>query len=218
MTNIIKNEFNNFRASSDYLFSVDGDKQIYTIYSRELKQFLREIIVNKILSERFRRGIKMEGHTIDGDYFSYEGGVGDLPDRFIANAGWEEKFGKRIEEVKKQEEEAKRRDREIRERIEKEGLSPENHSFHFSRWEGDNLVEKKSLFLNYNPFELENVENNSSKIQQITDKERKLGVNQQNSNKDSSSRNVYYGIGLVFLILVVISMIVVWVKRGKKLK
>ena len=35
----------------------------------------------------FRKNIKIEGHSIDGDYFSYEGGVGDLPDRFIANAG-----------------------------------------------------------------------------------------------------------------------------------
>jgi hypothetical protein len=87
MTKVIKNKFDNFKLGSDYLFSVDGDKQIYTIYSGELKQFLREIIVNNVLSERFRRNVKMEGHSIDGGYFSYEGGVGDLPDNFIANTG-----------------------------------------------------------------------------------------------------------------------------------
>jgi len=87
MTNTIKNKFNNFKLGSDYIFSIDDNKEMYAIYSEKLKQFLWDIIINKVLSERFRKNIKIEGHSIDGDYFSYEGGVGDLPDRFIANAG-----------------------------------------------------------------------------------------------------------------------------------
>src|SRR5688572_32650718 len=97
-------------------------------------------------------------------------------------------MGKRIEEVRKQEEEVKQRSREIRERVEKEGCPPENHSFHFSRWEGDNLVERKSLFFNYNPFEAE-VDQNSSKIQEITDKENKE-IKSKQLEKENNQQNL----------------------------
>jgi len=95
MTNKIKNELSNFKIGSDYLVSVDDDKEIYTIYSGELKFFLREIIINHVLPSCFR-SIKIEGHEVDGDFFTYEGGINELPDRFIANIGWEEKIGKKI--------------------------------------------------------------------------------------------------------------------------
>ncbi|CAI2190783.1 6716_t:CDS:2, partial [Funneliformis geosporum] len=147
-----------------------------------------------VLSERFRKNIKMEGHSIDGDYFSYEGGVGELPDK------------KRIEEVRKQEEKAKQQNKEIREKVEKEGCPPENHSFHFT--EVDKNSSKIQEITGKESKEKAKVENpsNSDKRERQIEKE----TNQQNQtqkldSKDNDSKNIYYGIGAVSLTLLVIS-------------
>jgi len=179
MNDEIVEKIKKFEKGSDYLISVGESREFYTIYSEELKQFLWNIITNHVLPRCFE-SFKKEGSSIDGGYFSYEGGVGELPDRFTAVVGWEKKMEQKIKDNLEQ------RKREIKK---KKQNSQEDEikslEFHFRRWEGGKIAEVRSEIFTRS---FEDSGNSSPQIQEITDKKENEKTKQTSERKEKGTK------------------------------
>ena len=93
-------------------------------------------------------------------------------------------------------------------------MEPTNTACHWKR-EGNNFFEKKVVWKDNN-YQNSVDSSQSQEIGEKEDQKAKKEITSKSDNKNDSSKNIYYGIGLVSLILVVISMLVVWIKRRLK--
>ena len=64
--------------------------------------------------------------------------------------------------------------------------------------------------------QVQNQENSSNSDKQETNQQQNQF--QKIDNKDNNSKSIYYGVGVIGLVILVISMLVIWVKKKNKLK